>query len=87
MIMCGVREMTREEMIEENNKLREELASLRVKCEALESQNKISDFKEAILPAVEWFLKNCNPHQRIIIEAGGVELVSGEMAFPVKVVD
>ena len=85
--MNNCREMTMKEMIEENNKLREELACLRVKCEALESQNKITDFKEAMLPAVEWFCNNCNPHQRIIIEADGVELVSGEMGFPVKVVD
>ena len=39
------------------------------------------EFKKALEPAVEWFKKNCNPHQRIIIEAGGVELVSGDMAF------
>ena len=38
------------------------------------------EFTEATRPAVEWFNENCNPHQKIIIEMGGVELVSGEMA-------
>ena len=85
--MINYRRMTMEEMLEENNKLREELACLRAKCDALESQNKITDFKEAMFPAVKWFRNNCNPHQRIIIEAAGVELVSGEMAFPINPVD
>lgn len=47
----------------------------------------LEQFKKAMQPAVEWFQKNCNPHQRIIIEMDGVELVSGEMAFPVEVPD
>ncbi len=44
-------------------------------------------FKEAMKTAVEWFQKNCNPHQKIIISGDGVEMVSGEMAFPVEPVD
>jgi len=48
---------------------------------------KLEEFKTAMKPAVEWFQKNCNPHQRIIIELDGVELVSGEMAFSVKIQD
>lgn len=85
--MCGVRKMTIEELINENNKLLDENACLKVKIEALDSQMKIEAFHKAMAPAVEWFKKNCNPHQRIIIEADGVELVSGEMAFPVEAVD
>lgn len=50
-------------------------------------KNGFKDFEDAMRPAVEWFQKNCNPHQRIIIEMDGVELVSGEMAFPVDVPD
>lgn len=45
------------------------------------------DFTEATAPAVEWFKENCNPHQRIIIEMGGVELVSGEMGYPTEIPD
>ena len=45
------------------------------------------EFAEATRPAVEWFNENCNPHQRIIIEMGGVELVSGEMACPTEIPD
>lgn len=47
----------------------------------------MQEFKKAMEPAVEWFKKNCNPHQRIIVEMGGVELVSGDMAFSYEVPD
>lgn len=47
----------------------------------------MEEFMEVMKPAVEWFQKNCNPYQRIIIEMDGVELVSGEMAFHVEVPD
>ena len=51
------------------------------------NEHDLKEFEMAMQLAVEWFQKNCNPHQRIIIEADGVELVSGEMAFPVEVPD
>ena len=50
-------------------------------------ESDMKDFKEAMETAVEWFKKNCNPHQKIIISDDGVELVSGEMGFPVAPVD
>lgn len=50
-------------------------------------EEKLKEFETAMKPAVEWFRKNCNPHQRIIIESDGVELFSGEMAFPVEIKD
>ena len=50
-------------------------------------KEKLKEFEAAMKSAVEWFQKNCNPHQRIIIEAGRVELVSGEMVFPVEIVE
>lgn len=50
-------------------------------------ESDIKDFKEAMKTAVEWFQKNCNPHQKIIISGDGVEMVSEEMAFPVEPVD
>lgn len=51
------------------------------------NEDKLKEFEKAMKTAVEWFRKNCNPHQRIIIEMDGVELVSGEMAFPCEVPD
>ena len=50
-------------------------------------ENDMKDFQKAMKTAVEWFRKNCNPHQKIIISGVGVEMVSGEMAFPVEPVD
>lgn len=50
-------------------------------------EKKKEEFKKATESAVKWFNENCNPHQRIIIEMGGVELVSGEMAFQTEVLD
>lgn len=50
-------------------------------------ESDMKDFKEAMETAVEWFKKNCNPHQKIIISDDGVELVSGEMGFLVEPVD
>lgn len=47
----------------------------------------MKEFQEAMEAAVEWFQKNCNPHQKVIISCDGVELVSGEMYFPVEPVD
>ncbi len=43
---------------------------------AMKNYSEIEKFKEAIKPAIEWFNKNCNPYQKIIIENGSVELVS-----------
>lgn len=50
-------------------------------------QDNMKEFQEAMKTAVEWFRNNCNPYQKIIISGDGVEMVSGEMAFPVKPVD
>lgn len=47
----------------------------------------MDEFEKATDPAVQWFKENCNPHQRIIIEMDGVELVSGEMGYPTDIPD
>lgn len=47
----------------------------------------MEEFKKAMEPAIRYFQNNCNPHQRIIIEMDGAELVSGEMAYSVEVPD
>ena len=41
----------------------------------------MKEFERVTKAAVEWLQKNGNPHQRIIIEVDGAELVSGEMAY------
>ena len=48
---------------------------------------KQKEFEDVLKPAIEWLQKNGCPHDRIIIEYNGAELVSGEMAFSVKVPD
>lgn len=53
----------------------------------MEKTRNLEEFEKALRPAVEWLHKNGCPHDRIIVEYDGVELVSGEMAFPVEVPD
>ena len=48
---------------------------------------KQKEFEDVLKPAIEWLQKNGCPHDRIIIEYNGTELLSGEMAFSVKVPD
>lgn len=50
-------------------------------------EEKLKEFESAMETAVKWFQENCNPYQRIIIEFDCVELVGGEMSFPVVVKD
>lgn len=45
------------------------------------------EFEEALAPAIEWYKKNCDPHQTIIIEAGIARLTSDEMGVPFEVAD
>lgn len=51
------------------------------------SEEQVEQFKKATEPAVEWLNRNGNPHQKIIIEMGSVELVSGEVGFTTEVPD
>ena len=46
----------------------------------------MKEFEKAMKPAIEWMLKNCNQHQKVIIDMNGAELVSGEMFFPAEAV-
>lgn len=57
---------------------------------AVSKENKkleLNQFKKATEPDTAWLMENGNPHQRIIIEMGGVELVSGETAYPTEIPD
>lgn len=51
------------------------------------SKEDMKEFEKAMKPAVDWFNEHCNPNQRIIIEAGNVELLGGEMGFPFEIAD
>lgn len=47
----------------------------------------MEEFKKAMMPAIKFMHKHCDPHQTIIIQLDGAELVSGDMAFSVEVPD
>ena len=52
-----------------------------------ERQTRREEFEEAVAPVIEWYRKNCDPHQTIIIEAGVARLTSDEMGIPFEVAD
>ncbi len=64
---------------------KEELMDMR--CLEHGKQPDLEEFKKVMQPAVEWMQKNCCPHDKVIIQYDGAELVSGEMAFSVEVPD
>jgi hypothetical protein len=45
------------------------------------------EFEKITKPVVEWFQRSCNPHQQIVIQMDGAELLSGEMGYTVEVPD
>lgn len=50
-------------------------------------QTRMEEFEKAVAPAIEWYRKNCNAHQTIIIEAGVARLTSDEMGIPFEVAE
>lgn len=51
------------------------------------SKEEMNEFEKVMEPAVRWFNEHCNPNQRIIIEAGNVEILGGQMGFPFEIPD
>ncbi len=51
------------------------------------SENDLKDFEKTMRPAVEWLQKHGCPHDKVIIQYDGAELVSSEMSFPVQIPD
>lgn len=47
----------------------------------------MEEFKKAAQPLIEWVNKNCNPHERVVVEMGYAQLVSEEMGFSFEVLD
>lgn len=45
------------------------------------------EFQQVLKPVISWLQRNGCPHERIIVEYDGAELVSGEMAFSVEIPD
>lgn len=45
---------------------------------------KLKEFENNMKTAIEWYRKNCNPNQSIVIDSYGVRLVSDEMFFSIK---
>lgn len=58
-----------------------------LRCERVGNPYNKEEFEKVTKPVVEWMQKNCTPHDTIRIDIGGVELMSGEMAYSVKVPD
>lgn len=52
-----------------------------------ERLTRMEDFERVIAPVIEWYKKNCDPHQMIIIEAGVARLTSDEIGIPFETVD
>lgn len=59
----------------------------KIMSNSIMNNSKKEEFKKAMEPAVEWLQKNGTPHDKVIIDMEGAELVSGEMAFSVDVPD
>lgn len=47
----------------------------------------MEEFKKAVQPLIEWVNKNCNTHERVVVEMGYAQLVSEEMGFSFEVPD
>ncbi len=45
------------------------------------------EFKKAVQPLIEWVNKNCDPHEKVIVEMGNAQLISAEMGFTFEIPD
>lgn len=61
---------------------------MEVKC--IQTRKELPDMeglKKAAEPLIEWINKNCNPHEKVVVEMGYAQLVSEEMGFSFEVPD
>lgn len=61
---------------------------MEVKC--IQPRKELPDmdgFKKAAHPLIEWVNKNCDPHEKVVVEMGYAQLVSEEMGFSFEVPD
>lgn len=61
---------------------------METKC--VQSRKELHDmdgFKQAAQPLIEWVNKNCNPHEKVVVEMGYAQLVSEETGFSFEVTD
>lgn len=61
---------------------------MEMKC--LEPRKELPDmeeFKKAVHPLIEWVNKNCDPHEKVVVEMGNAQLISAEMGFTFEVPD
>ena len=49
--------------------------------------SEMEGFKKAAHPIIEWFKKNCDPHEKIVIGMGVATLSTEEMGFTFEVPD
>lgn len=43
---------------------------------------KMLSFEKAVTPLLEWMKENCTPHDRVIADVMGAELLNGEVVIP-----
>lgn len=56
----------------------------------IQSRKELPDmdgFKQAVQPLIEWVNKNCNPHEKVVVEMGYAQIVSEEMGFSFEIPD
>lgn len=61
---------------------------MEVKC--IQTRKELPDmdgFKQAVQPLIEWVNKNCDPHEKVVVEMGYAQLISEEMGFSFEVPD
>lgn len=56
-------------------------------CEKKGTQYNRDEFMQAAQPLIDYMQRNCTPHDTTIVNIGGAELLSGEVAFSVEVPD
>lgn len=47
----------------------------------------MEEFKKAVQPLIEWVNKNCDPHEKVVVQMGNAQLISAEMGFTFEVPD
>jgi len=46
------------------------------------NREKMKSFEEAVTPLLEWMKVNCCPHDKVIVDIMGAELLNGEIGIP-----
>lgn len=47
----------------------------------------MEEFQKEVQPLIEWVNKNCDPHEKVVVEMGRAVLTSEEMGFTFEIPD